>query len=54
MTVQLIGAALLARLMDDGRPPAPDLSWLLFGPEDDRVVDPAPEPTPTRRIWPAE
>lgn len=54
MRVQLIGAAALVRLMQDERSAASeqdersaasDLSWLLFGPTDEAVVDEAaPEP----------
>lgn len=49
MAIQLIGAALLARLMRDPREEAPDLSWLLHGPTDEEVVEAAP-PLPAWRM----
>jgi hypothetical protein len=45
--LQLIGAAALARLMYDPNTASPDLSWLLFGPTDEAVMEPAEgEPAP--------
>lgn len=43
MVLRLLGAAALAELMRNDRP-EPVMDWLLFGPEDDEVVEtPAPQ-----------
>lgn len=40
MVVRTLGAGTLTRLMAAEVREAPDLSWLLFGPTDPRVVEP--------------
>lgn len=39
MVVRTLGAGTLTRLMAAEERDAPDLSWLLFGPTDPRVVE---------------
>jgi len=41
MVVRTLGAGTLTRLMAADERDGPDLSWLLFGPTDPRVVEPA-------------
>ena len=41
MVVRTLGAGVLSRLMAADEREGPDLSWLLFGPIDPRVVEPA-------------
>ena len=44
--LQTLGAVQLARLMAADGEARPDLSWLLFGPTDPRVVVPEPATPP--------
>lgn len=41
MVLRTLGAGTLTRLMAAEEREAPDLSWLLFGPIDPRVIEPA-------------
>lgn len=54
MRVQLIGAALLARLIGGGADDGPDLDWLLHGPTDADVVDVETPSAPNVRLMAAE
>lgn len=44
MIVRVLGVDLLTLLMSVDRPAEGDMSWLLYGPSDDLVVEPAREP----------
>jgi hypothetical protein len=52
MIIRTLGADALLLLMSVDAPPGEDLSWLLYGPTDDRVVAVDEEPEPLR--WAAE
>jgi hypothetical protein len=55
MVVRTFGVDLLALLMSLDRPAEADLSWLLYGPTDELVVEAEPEPDIDQPLrWAAE
>ena len=44
MMIQSTGGSVLVMLMRCDRPNERDTEWLLFGPTDEAVVEPAPRP----------